>query len=288
MTTIDAVSTNALLDAHLRARGTLVVAHRGTGLASIVENTRAGALAALASGADVVEIDLTESADGAWYAFHDGTERRLLGIEQNLQELTAAQIDALRHVDADRPGRPSRVEPLLEVLASLRADRPDAPLVNLDRSWGSWERLLPALDELDMTRQLLLKSPAAQTGPIDVLRAHAEPYPYLPICRTPEQVEQLVDDPALNLVGVELLAAEASHPFVDAGYIGALQERGLRVLVNAEVLSNGIPLFAGHDDERAILEGPEQGWGPLLELGVDLIQTDWPWLLSRHRDAASR
>ena len=62
----------------------------------------------------------------------------------------------------------------------------------------------------------------------------------------------------------------------------------LRVLVNAEVLSNGIPLFAGPDDERAILEGPEQGWGPLLELGVGLIQTDWPWLLSRHRDAASR
>ena len=43
----------------LARRGTLVLAHRGTALGSIAENTSAAITAALASGADMVEIDVT-------------------------------------------------------------------------------------------------------------------------------------------------------------------------------------------------------------------------------------
>ena len=27
------------------------------------------------------------------------------------------------------------------------------------------------------------------------------------------------------------------------------------------------------------MEGPDKGWGRLIELGADIIQTDWPSLL---------
>ncbi|MFC0673293.1 glycerophosphodiester phosphodiesterase family protein [Brachybacterium hainanense] len=282
--------TNALLNAHLARRGPLVIAHRGTGIASIVENTRAAARASLASGADVVEIDLTESADGAWFAFHDGEEPRLLGISENLRLLTAAQIRELEYVHVARPGRTARVEGLLEVLVSL-APTPGAdlaPLVNLDRSWTAWPRLLPALDELGMTGQILLKSPAPLREQLDVLRAHPVKHPYLPICRSPQEVEEITRDRDLNVVGVELLTPTLDHPFADPAYIAALHARGLCVLLNAERLANDKRLFGDHDDELAVLCGPEQGWGPLLDLGADLVQTDWPWLLSAFRDGRRR
>ena len=89
-------SPGRLLARRLAEHGTLVVAHRGTAVGSIAENTRAAALAALASGADVVEIDVATSADGEFFAFHDGAERRLLGIDENLTRLAARQIEAPR------------------------------------------------------------------------------------------------------------------------------------------------------------------------------------------------
>lgn len=285
-------SPGRLLARRLAEHGTLVVAHRGTAVGSIAENTRAAALAALASGADVVEIDVATSADGEFFAFHVGAERRLLGIDENLTGLAAREIDALRYVHVDRPGRPVRVERLLDLLAALRpaalgVSEESAPLVNVDRSWNTWSTLLPALDGLDMAEQLLLKSPVALAEPLDVLRRHGTAYPYLPICTSVEQVREVVEDPDLEVVGVELLADGVDHPLADPGLISELHARGLCVMVNAEVLTAGTPLFAGHDDEAALRDGPEAGWGPLFDLGVDLVQTDWPWLLHAYRGTRS-
>ena len=41
------------------------------------------------------------------------------------------------------------------------------------------------------------------------------------------------------------------------------------------------------DDTRSILEGPQAGWGALLALGADVIQTDWPEKLDEYRRAIS-
>ncbi|MBZ2194764.1 glycerophosphodiester phosphodiesterase family protein [Occultella gossypii] len=271
---------NAAFNARLGEYGTLVAVHRGTGLASIVENTRDAVTAAVASGGDLVEIDVVASADGEFFAFHDGNERRLLGVDMAILDLPAAQIDTLRYVHADRPGRVSRVERLLDLLAHFRG----STLFNVDRSWHWWPTLLPALDGLDMPGQLLLKSRAWDGEHARLLREHPVKYPYMPICGSVEDAFAHLDDPELNTVGVELLATDASSPFLDAAFVADLRRRGVFVLVNAEVLTTGVPLFAGYDDEAAVLGSPEQGWGPLFELGVDVIQTDWPWLLRDYRN----
>lgn len=280
-------AVNRVLAERLARRRPLVLAHRGTAIGSVAENTLAAARASIASGADMVEIDVSASTDGRFYAFHDGTEQENLGIVTNLCTLDAARIEELRYVRVDRRERPARVEPLLELLGALRDHRgPDGEeaLVNVDRSWPWWPTLLPLLDRLGMTGRLLLKCPATATAALDVLRAQPVKHPFVPICTEPEQVEDLIEDRDLNLVGVELLAGAEDHPFVDAGYIASLHARGLLVLANAEVLTNDRPLFAGYDDERALAEGPEAGWGPLIDLGVDVVQTDWPWLLHAYRE----
>ncbi len=54
------------------------------------------------------------------------------------------------------------------------------------------------------------------------------------------------------------------------------------VFVNCEVLSSGAPLFAGWDDELALTSADEP-WSRLHDLGVDIVQTDWPWLADAWR-----
>lgn len=271
---------NALFNTRSDRVGTLVVVHRGTQMASIVENTSDAVIAALASGGDIVEIDALASSDGEFYAFHDGYEKEHLGADVHLPSLTSVEIDKLSYVYADRPGRTIRVARLLELLGAFRG----STLFNVDRSWPWWPTLLPALDSLDMTGQLLLKCPGSDEKRIQTLRAHPVPYPFMPICRTPEQAFGYLGDPELNTIGVELLATNTDSPFLDPRTIADLHAAGVFVLVNAEVLTNGVPLFAGFDDEVSVLRSPKEGWGRLLDLGVDAIQTDWPWLLRDYRD----
>ncbi|HOC14125.1 MAG TPA: glycerophosphodiester phosphodiesterase family protein, partial [Propionicimonas sp.] len=80
---------NAHLNSMLERRRVLISAHRGSGGGSIAVNTELGIRAAFLSGADLVEIDVSASVDGEFFCFHDGCEPELLGIEANLQTLTA-------------------------------------------------------------------------------------------------------------------------------------------------------------------------------------------------------
>lgn len=269
---------NAVFNDRFARLGTLIAVHRGTGMASIAENTAGAVTAAVASGGDIVEIDAVSSTDGEFFAFHDGYETELLGKGENLRKLTAAHIRALSYRYVDRPGRTVRVAPLLELLGAFRGDT----LFNVDRSWDWWDALLPALDSLDMAGQLLLKC-RGWGDQANLLRDHPVKYPFMPICATLEQAHRYLDDPLLNTVGVELLATDTGSPFLDPGVLADLRERGVFTMVNAEVLTTGVDLFAGYDDETAVLRSPDEGWGPLFDLGVDVIQTDWPWLLRDYR-----
>ena len=39
-------------------------------------------------------------------------------------------------------------------------------------------------------------------------------------------------------------------------------------------------LTLGCDDDTALLESEDKGWGKIVEMGADIIQTDWPLHLS--------
>lgn len=78
-----------------RVPNTVIVAHRGDSSAA-VENTIASLDAAHRVGADLVEIDVMQSADGGWVVVHDRNLKRLAGIDVRVQTLTVEQLTALR------------------------------------------------------------------------------------------------------------------------------------------------------------------------------------------------
>lgn len=250
----------------------LVAVHRGTGLGSIAENSTAAVTAALAQGADMVEIDVVESTDGDFFLFHDGYEPRHLGIEENIRSLDGDAIRALSY-RWNSSHRPYPVTPLDEV---LRAH--PTTLFNVDRSWWWWPRLLPWLDRVDHPGRLVLKCPVEDQW-LDVLEAHPVTYPLAPMVRSHAEVLAVLDRPGINTVGMELLPDGPDHELAQPGYVRWLQDQRLFVLLNAINLADGVGLFLGWDDETSVLRDPDAGWGRLVAHGADIIQTDWPGLL---------
>lgn len=268
---------NSVLNRRFEERGTLVAVHRGTGLGPIVENTTPAVVAAMRSGADLVEVDIARSKDGVYFVFHDGKESDHFGIEDNLQTLTSAEIERLAYRQRSVEPR-ARVESLESMLLSVRDDT----ILNIDRSWRYWPDLLDYLAGFGLESRLLLKLDARNEHVLQAARRHDVKFPLLPIVSSTGQVDDVLDDPELNVVGLELLADGPDDVFCDPEWLRGLRDRGIFAYVNAIDLGNGRILFAGWNDTVSVLTGPDQGWGPLVDLEMDVIQTDWPSLLDAY------
>lgn len=258
------------------SRQPLIAVHRGMAGGLVHENTPTAAIAAIASGADIVEFDVIRSSDGRFYVFHDGYEPLHFKVNTPLPGLDSDQIDGLRyHLHPDE-SEPEGVTTLSDMLGSL----PDG-IFNVDRAWRYWDTLLPILDDFEMADRLVLKCPPEERW-LRLLADHPVKYPLIPMVRTPDQVEHVLAHPGLATIGVELLAQEPDHPFLSQGYVASLHARGVLAFANAINLENRIPLFAGYDDETSLRGRPDDGWGRLIDLGIDIIQTDWPALLAHY------
>lgn len=263
---------NAAFNDAFTKHSPLVSVHRGTGIASIAENTVGAIIAAVKQGADIVEIDIIESTDGDYFLFHDGYEPMSLGVNKNIRTMSTAEIEQLNYRWASNHRYPvERFSTVLETFTDT--------LFNVDRSWWWWPGLLDFMADYNAAPYCLLKSPF-QDDALAALENHAVKFPYIPIVKTTEQVDALLANPKINTVGFELIADSNDHPFAQADYIANLHDQGMAAYLNAIVLSDRKPLFAGYDDEVSIFDDPQHGWGELVNLGADVIQTDWPGLLS--------
>ena len=241
---------NAPLNSLLERGRPLVAVHRGTGQGSVPENTLKAMQAAVSQGADIVELDVISSTDGQYFCFHDGYEPMAFGIQDNLHTLSSVQIDELSYRwFSDEHLAVERLATVLDALPQT--------FINIDRSWHAWPALLTFLDSWDPSF-LLLKSPANDEF-LDHLTEHPVKYPYIPIVHDVDDVERALARQDVNVVGVELIARTPGDVFCDADYIAALHDRGVATFVNALVLADRVPLFAGWDDERSVFEDPDQG-----------------------------
>lgn len=132
------------------APDTLVLAHRGFSDGG-VENTIGGLEAAAAAGADLVEMDVMETADNRFVVMHDADLSRLTGEKLRVADLTLEELTALSVSDLN--GNTGTVPSLEEYL--LRARELGMPLLveiklGGNDSPGHVDRLVEEMEALDV------------------------------------------------------------------------------------------------------------------------------------------
>lgn len=277
--------TNALLNAKFAEKGTLIAAHRGSWHGNIIQNTLAAYRAAFMMGADIVETDTTATRDGVVYSLHDGVEPILLGLPRNALRMTSEQLDRYECLNALGVQAQQHVQRLETVFAGLT----HGELINVDRSWRAGGRVLPILDRYPhMLWQAILKAPLREKAILEALNEHGQKYMFMPICYSLKDVEEALSYPDINIVGVEMIANTPKDELFGREAVEFVHARGLFTWVNTLVISDTDPLdalYGGLDDDISIKQEPAQGWGKLMDMGIDVLQTDWPSLVRDYRAA---
>lgn len=257
-------------------KGTLIAAHRGTCGGNIVQNTMLAFETALQHGADMLEIDVIMSKDGDFFAFHNGQEKLVLGTGQDIRKLPTREIQEFNCYNQIGALSGQRLERLEDILAYFR----DRCLINIDRSWFYWKETIQFLNKQNMQEQILLKS-APDSILLETLEQYGSNIMYMPILNNKESWEG-VQQYHINIVAAELIFETLESPLVSPDFMRELQNKGILTWVNAITLNEQTVLSAFLDDNHAITQGYEKSWGKLMEMGFDIIQTDWPALLNQY------
>lgn len=259
-----------------RKQGVLVAAHRGTCGGHIVENTTSAYACAISHRADIIEMDVSRSSDGVLYMFHDGNEKRLLGVDQNIKTMTSRQIDRFTYLSPNAEVTTARVNRLEDALAFLKGKA----LINLDRSWNIMEYVLPVIEKYSMMDQVIIK-----TNSDTHLLKHIARMPFsfmcIPKVETAAEIERVLSC-GLNVAAMEMLYEDEQSELLDPALHAQLHAMGILLWSNAIRIKEDWNRSAHHDDNGAILDNPDVHWGWLIERGFDIIQTDWPLLLKMY------
>ena len=103
---------------------------------------------------------------------------------------------------------------------------------------------------------------------------------YMPIISTPAQIEEVLKY-KLNLIGLELIFSDLDSPLIQEESMRSYHSKQLLTWVNTITLDDDLVLSALLDDFRAITVSEQDTWGRLIEMGFDVLQTDWPMLLRK-------
>ena len=152
-----------------------VVAHRGAS-AVAPENTLPAVEAAVALRADMVEIDVRQSADQAFVVIHDANCRRVSGVDQKVADTLLKDLETLDvgvSFSPDFAGTPiptlrevlalakDRITLMIEVKSSGRNQ--EARLLRLIREYDMLQQCIIASKDLNVLKQVKSLAPTAQT-----------------------------------------------------------------------------------------------------------------------------
>ncbi len=249
---------------------TLVAAHRGVAGGNIPCNTIPAYEAALRQGADMIEIDVTRSADGVLYVFHPGMEHAHLYSARRISEMTSREVDMLYLVNQDRTATQFRVPRLSDVLERFRG----RCFINIDKFWDWPREIAQAVRALGMEDQALVKT-SADPKCFDAVEEVAPDIPYMVIAREKDECTDALLRRNLRYAGVEALFQKDAAPIASPAYIEDMHKKRLIVWANAIVYDHRVVLAGGHSDDVSAPGDEEAGWGWLARRGFDIIQTDW-------------
>ena len=261
----------------------LIVAHRGSSAGNIPCNTMAAYKAALAQGADMIEVDANMSRDGTLYSFHPKMESRHLGVDVSIPDLTDAEVQALRYVNYDRAPTQFGIATLEEIFELCKGKC----YINIDKFWLYPREICALIRRFDMADQIVVKtSPSEQM--LDLMEEVFPEIAYLPIIKADNGLHDALMKRNIHYVGAEVLFTDEESEVGSEAYIEKLHRDGKLVWANSIIYDHRAQLVAGHNDDISAAGNPDEGWGWLADRGYDLIQTDWPLMLRLYLEETGR
>lgn len=262
----------------------LIMSHRGFWGGNVIENSIESSILAVKAGADIVEVDVCRTSNGHYYLFHDGSELRLLNLNENFKTLSSATVD--QTILLNSLGVPSgyKVTKLADFLAWL----PENVLVNLDRTWEYWEdpEFFRILTDSGKEPQLFLKSPV-QPQWLDAFASNGYGFSYVPIVHSREEWQIVLSYQTVRTVGMELIIRDLQSELLTNNlWLEKIKESGRFIVGNAENLGMDFNLFGGITDNTGLFQ--DEKWGKFVQSGMTVIQTDWPNFLSEYRKKQMR
>lgn len=262
----------------------LIAAHRGTSGGNIPCNTLAAIEIALRQGADIMEIDIQRSRDGALWVFHEGKEpAHLCSVRNFIKDNDAAGISYMRYVNQDDDVTQFGVERLDDVLDYLKGKC----YVNLDHCWNFFPDAVKCVRRHGMEEQIILKSAPKQEF-FDAIKECAPDIAYMPIISGKDTTSDYLDSLGINFAGNEVLFKSLDEELASPEYVEKMHARGKKLWVNAIVYRYTVQLAGGLSDDFSLVNDPADGWGRLADMGYDIIQTDWTGMLREYLEESGK
>lgn len=261
----------------------VVVAHRGD-WRNYPENSIPAIESCIRMGVDMMELDLKLTKDSVLVLSHDHTLNRCTTGSGRISDYTYEEILQFDLKAGHGIGRPGIKMPTLREALEVCKDR---ILVNVDQGYDYYDQVLAITEELGVTDQILIKSGKSLSEVKAKLEEHPHNMMYMPVV-TAAAAEKMgafndyiaADEP---LMAYELCFGELNDDVRTAAK--RILDDGSKLWVNTIWAS----LCGGYEDDAADkADNPDTVYGPILDLGASILQTDRPQLLISYLESKGR
>ena len=272
----------ALHDASTRY--VVVVAHRGD-WRNYPENSIPAIESVIRMGVDVMELDVKMTRDSVLVLSHDWTLNRTTTGSGNISDYTYEQLLAFDLKRGHGIAIPGLKIPTLRQALEVCKDR---IVVNVDQGFDYYDQVLAITEELGMTDQVLIKNGQPLDKVQQRMSRHAHKMMYMPVVSVTGGSNMSTFNSYLANPEAVPIAFELCFDTLDDN----VKNTARRVLdAGSKVWVNTIwgSLCGDHDDDRAYdSPDPDKIYGPILDLGTSIIQTDRPEFLIKYLEKKGR
>lgn len=252
----------------------IIVAHRGAAGGNIPCNTLASYEIALKQGADMLEVDVSISADGKLFLFHPLMEHAHLNKPLLLRTLPFSVIKKLHYVNSDNTPTQFGISSFDDFLEQFKG----RCYINIDKFWSNPQKIHEAVKRHGMTEQMLVKS-APSEKVFSLLENLSPELPFMPIVKEKSGCHEELMKRNINYIGIETCFKTDSAPVAQDEFIEKIHADGKLLWANAIIFDHRQQLAGGHSDDTSLTVNEDLGWGYLADRGYDFIQTDWTGML---------
>ena len=266
-----------------QSRYVVVVSHRGD-WRNYPENSLPAIESVIRMGVDMMELDLKMTRDSVLVLCHDGTLDRTTTGSGPVSKYTYAELQQFDLKRGHGIAIPGLKIPTLRQALQVCKDR---ITVNVDQGYDYYDQVLAITEELGMTDQVLIKSGRTVEEVRRKLAEHPHNMMYMPVMSLDNPSATSTFDGYLDAQPPQLAYELCFGELTDHVRQSAKRvlEAGSKVWVNTIWGS----LCGNYDDDRAFdSPDPDKVYGPILELGTSIIQTDRPEFLIRYLEKKGR